>query len=132
MTETNGKIGTVVVVIAILLVVWLIGNNKVESIKKDMQIGNCFVYEVSVGYKGWKNAYYRAQIGSKEYKGVVTLGIPAESMPVFANHWFPFVYNVNDPDQNRVLIEPSDFKKFGISFPDSLAWLKDYISSFNQ
>ena len=39
---------------------------------------------------------------------------------------FPVMY---DPEfkSSQLLIQPSDFKRFGISFPDSLNWVLDYL-----
>ncbi len=40
---------------------------------------------------------------------------------------FPVIYNVKNPEQSAILIFPSDFEKFNLSYPDSLNWVKKII-----
>jgi hypothetical protein len=38
-------------------------------------------------------------------------------------NYFPVVVSCDDPENSQILIEPEDFEKFGMSFPDSLSWV---------
>jgi hypothetical protein len=45
---------------------------------------------------------------------------------IFENKYFPVMY---DPilGTSKLLIEPSDFKRFNLPFPDSLKWVLKYL-----
>jgi hypothetical protein len=129
---TGGKLPALVLCVIVLSIVTFVGRSKVNTIKKKMSIGNCYVYKVADGYRGWTDVYYSMDIAGKTFKGSTTLGISLGSDSFFSSRWYPIVYNADDPEQNWILIEPRDFKKFKIPFPDSLDWVKDYTSSLNQ
>jgi hypothetical protein len=40
---------------------------------------------------------------------------------------FPVAYNPNHPSASRILITPDDFRDLGYTFPDSLAWVKEFV-----
>jgi hypothetical protein len=51
----------------------------------------------------------------------------------FIGKHFPVIYLPENPKNSEILITPDRFERFGISFPDSLKWVrrfwtKDYIS----
>jgi hypothetical protein len=35
---------------------------------------------------------------------------------------FPVIYNTRNPQLNQILVFPTDFSKFELSYPDSLKW----------
>ncbi len=39
---------------------------------------------------------------------------------------FPVFYNPVNPKNNKLLIFPADFEQFGLPFPDSLEWVREY------
>jgi len=45
---------------------------------------------------------------------------------VFENKYFPVFYDPN-LGQSQILIDPADFKKFNVPFPDSLSWVLSYF-----
>jgi hypothetical protein len=130
--STLEKIGVVLFVIIGLLTVLIIGQTEINKIKNNMSIGVCYVYKVTAGYKGETNIYYRAKVNTEICEGIKTMRISLGGEIYFSNRWFPFVYKKDETSLNRILIEPSDFKKVNLPFPDSLNWVKKYVSSLNR
>ena len=52
---------------------------------------------------------------------------PFRGNPDFENKNFPVMYYPGLGGHTQLLIKPSDFKKFGLSFPDSLKWVLSYL-----
>lgn len=49
---------------------------------------------------------------------------------VFVGKHFFVLYNPANPTNNHMLIFPEDFKRFGLTFPDSLQWVIQYQDGF--
>jgi hypothetical protein len=47
--------------------------------------------------------------------------------PDFENRSFPVMYYPGLGGHSQLLIEPEDFKKFDLPFPDSLKWVLPYL-----
>jgi hypothetical protein len=40
---------------------------------------------------------------------------------------FPVIFNVNNPELNKILITPMDFRFYNLPFPDSLQWVREKL-----
>jgi len=47
-------------------------------------------------------------------------------LQVFENKYFPLIYDPNT-GTSQLLIDPTDFRRFNLSFPDSLSWVLPYL-----
>jgi hypothetical protein len=63
--------------------------------------------------------------GTSSYNSEV-LGL-SDAKSFFLGKAFPVVYDPDHPNNNFILISPESFKKFNVSFPDSLQWVKKYV-----
>jgi len=54
-----------------------------------------------------------------EYPGVV----PGRFYPKLVGYKVPVIYYCEDPWNRELLVEPKDFEKYGLTFPDSLNWI---------
>lgn len=65
------------------------------------------------------------------YKGEKIIGAnafgPFRGNPDFENRFFPVMYYPGLGGHSQLLIMPSDFKSFNLSFPDSLKWVLKYL-----
>jgi hypothetical protein len=52
---------------------------------------------------------------------------PFRGNPNFINRYFPVMYYPEMAGQSQLLVRPSDFKDFNISYPDSLKWVLPYL-----
>ena len=46
----------------------------------------------------------------------------------FENRSFPVIYYPGLGGHSQLLLQPSDFKKYDIPFPDSLSWVLQYLN----
>ncbi len=68
-------------------------------------------------------------INGIEYSNEVKVGIGLRPNAGYylSQRFVPVVYEASNPQNSFVLLELSDFSYFGISFPDSLQWVKSEI-----
>ncbi len=64
---------------------------------------------------GVLKAYFRYSVDTSFYNSSQLV-----SSRRVLGHRFPVVYSRKEPTNCRILIEPDDFKEFGLAFPDSL------------
>lgn len=89
-----------------------------KSIKSNTctTIGKVIVYK-GPGSRGSSCYYeYSLSVNNIEFNGTY----PISCIKDYRGKRFPLVYNCVSPRQNRMLIKPKDFEKFGFDFPDSL------------
>ena len=46
--------------------------------------------------------------------------------PLFVNKYFPVIYDLKY-ERSELLVQPANFKKYNLVFPDSLNWVLQYI-----
>ena len=63
--------------------------------------------------------------GSSSYEG--TLFKSEDFKRYFVGKSFPVLYYTNNPRYSIILLTPNSFKRFRMSFPDSLDWVLKYI-----
>lgn len=44
----------------------------------------------------------------------------------FVGRQLPVIYERGNPSNNDILVFPSNFEEYGLPFPDSLAWVKNF------
>jgi hypothetical protein len=72
------------------------------------------------GAKGTRYSYY---VSGKKYTGTTTGKYYYELTYLE----FPVIYSCEDPGFSIILIEPTDFEKYGYNFPDSLYYVLERI-----
>jgi hypothetical protein len=104
-------------------------------LKNSHLIGIARVYHYSSGGKGngggvWVD--HVLELNGKSYKAsslYTTSEITSEGLNQMMNRTFPVVYNPSNPSNSHLMLSPSDFRKWGYTFPDSLRWLLPYIKN---
>lgn len=73
------------------------------------------------------NNYFDFEFDYKgvHYEGGGQLHISARN--VFKWRYVPVIFETEDPDNSYLLLGPKEFEKFGLPFPDSLNWVKEYV-----
>jgi hypothetical protein len=74
--------------------------------------------------------FYSFQANGKIYKNsdVIEVKNPKEFSSKIISKNFYVLYDSLNPQHNAILITPSTFSKYGVMFPDSLTWVKQYLS----
>lgn len=111
-----------------------------QSVKKysfDKELHRCnkilsqsYIYETNYIYVKTSGlwVYYRYGVKGKSFSNRSNLGLgySNELKSELLNKIVPLIYCKESPNISSVLITPEQFKEYGYSFPDSLAWIKDY------
>lgn len=92
------------------------------------------IYDARQGVKGSPkacNVKYRYSVEGRQYEGV-TLFQPSQlqyedCMRHLAGHSFPIVYETGNADNSVILLSPGACKLYHFTFPDSLAWVSQYV-----
>lgn len=87
----------------------------VESLSKDTK-----------DHGGW--VYYSYTIGSQRYERSQSTGRIRTTGGQFIGKTFPLVYDEHNPSYSHLLIDPQEYAKYNVWFPDSLNWLQQYIA----
>lgn len=93
---------------------------------KHQSIAKIIGYKIS--YRGGLNLIYVFKVDGRQYKsfdGEPDIG--GRNGVFFLNKYFPVIYNYNNPGNNKLLLNPIEFKRYDIPFPDSLNWVLEYI-----
>jgi hypothetical protein len=79
--------------------------------EKGKAIISDYSFEVNgVVFKSWKSDGRLREIGNYLF-----------------NRTFPVIYNMKDPTKNEILVFPSDFLNYKLTYPDSLNWVRKII-----
>ncbi|HYH15089.1 MAG TPA: hypothetical protein VD794_07715 [Flavisolibacter sp.] len=90
-------------------------NGAVIEAKSKQKLGVVVKYKFEFNY-----SVYYDETSSSGYASVKHL---------LANRTFPVIVNVDNPEKNKILILPEDFKNYDLAFPDSLSWLTEVVES---
>ena len=117
------KLMSFVLVSAVFFVFYLVGQSETRQIKRNITISDARVHQTKMGHKGGVNLFYSYYAEGKVYYGKERYPFSSDSRNLFYNRSFPIAYSSKKPELNKILLLPSDFQKFNMSFPDSLQWL---------
>ena len=87
-------------------------------------IGCCDKYDGG-GLRSSPSYIFSFYYGGHNYKSSHGKG-GGEGHSLFMNSCFPIAINKENPEENAVLIFPSDFERYNLNFPDSLNWVLKY------
>jgi hypothetical protein len=120
-----------IIIIAILVIGYFRGKDYTGKIKTNMQMANAQVIKSSMAHRGGVVIDYIFYYDNIEYQNQETVGIYSGLREVFVNKSFPVVFSGTQPKFSQILLLPSDFEKYNLTYPDSLNWLKDLIQRSN-
>jgi hypothetical protein len=102
-----------------------------RKLQSNHLVGNAKVFDCYSGGKGnpgyWVD-YYIVK-GGKKFRGASHFNegqIRFNGLQQLVGRYMPVVYNPDDPRISYLLVLPEDFKRYDLSYPDSLAWLQEY------
>ena len=73
------------------------------------------------------NFKYKYVINNITYEGRSSMIVDEKNVIHFINKHFPIVYSKRHPDVSIILIMPENFSQWGLTFPDSLNWVRKYM-----
>jgi ABC-type glucose/galactose transport system permease subunit len=129
LTEVQkGKIA-IAVIIALIGILIIYNKYSSSSLGKNFVIVNGIVTAAKVLNKVGQDAYYSFSINGKYYDG-------SQPLPKFKNvedrfvlegKMFPVVVDSTNYSNNKMLFDSLSFTRYGLEYPDSLKWLKQYL-----
>ena len=126
MMKKRGKWLPLAISIIILILIYLQGEMKekkrANEILKNPEIGIGKVYSIKIiDKRGYKIAY-EFNYDNKIYSNfsVDTYDYIRDKV---VGKTFPVIFNKMHPDKCDILIFKRDFKRFNLSYPDSLSWV---------
>lgn len=110
-------------------------NQFTNGILKNPSIAHGQVNGFSKAYKRTDAINYTFSFEGRTYQSYSSSNGSADDyeklFPYINGRTFPVLFSKNDPEHySLMLIVPEDFKEFGISFPDSLNWVKRLLNKF--
>ncbi len=97
-----------------------------QSLKENAALADSLITDIyTIGRSGWVIEYEYEIKGLKykersyEYEN----SFLKRNRDNLINRHFPIVYNLKKPYNSEILITPVFFKKYNISYPDSLEWI---------
>ena len=133
--KINKSTFLVLTILLFVIIVELI--NYVKEVKKEKKlevceniIGVCFIYDINyvVGHNSNFEIYYSFNTDSKKIKCRTSKNDLNENWSYIAETLvrknIPIVFCKNDPLINKIIIDSSDFVKYGIPINDSRSWIK--------
>ena len=113
------------IIVGVLFIIFLLFRNDAErSLKNNGKIVNGRTLSWAIGSKSYNLQYEFEHEGKLEINAVAIEAI--RGLKVFENKSFPVLYE-DGYGLSYILIDPADFKKYGITFPDSLNWVLPYF-----
>lgn len=117
-----------------LLILFGIG----RSFYGDYKLVNCefaiVTAKVTDVYITIKNPAYRVSYkfskGNQNFEDYYDLGrwtYRSEILKKLNGKTIPLLYCLDNDNYNRILLSPDDFSEYGLEYPDSLLWVKEYI-----
>lgn len=113
------------IIVGLLIGVFLLFRNDADSnLKKYGQVINGKTLNWAVGSKSFDLKY------EFKYAGNVIVSSNAiekiRGLSIFEGKYFPVIYE-NGYGLSQILIDPDEFKKYNVPFPDSLKWVIPYF-----
>ncbi len=134
-TKNNGK-SMRYTYIGIAIFLLFIGYNYFSSTKHEknllknaaITVGTTYGFPTDARKQSVSSEYWYIVKGKKYTRldgnaGRVFLNNPAP----FTGKRFPVIYDSTNPEYSHMLIDPVDFLKYRITFPDSLNWVRPYF-----
>lgn len=85
------------------------------------------VYDCEWGSRAGVTLHYNFKLDDERFNGSKKLPIAKQFAYLFKGKNFPVAFNTKDPSLSILLVNPKDFGKYGLEFPDSLNWVKEYF-----
>jgi hypothetical protein len=95
-------------------------------LKKDGILLNAKTIDWAIGSKMSLNLKYEFYYNGERVTGASPLS-KIRGNPDFENRYFPVMYYPKMGGHSQLLVQPSDFEKFNLPFPDSLKWVLSYL-----
>lgn len=128
----NQNSGTISIIAFIIFCGMFFLNNKYQSDKRIQKIlkGYTLVnakvqYVNYINKRGFK-IVFSYQINGQENFSSVCSEKYRKIRNVIIDRNFPAIVSNSEHSVNDLLIFPNDFTRYGMSFPDSLSWVKEY------
>lgn len=106
-------------------------NTKAEKILSAKKIGSAYITSLNSCTKCALTYNYVFRNNGIDYNGTSASSHHTDEYHYLGNtclhRSFPVVYDSLHPEISKILITPTDFKKYNIPFPDSLNWVKQYV-----
>ena len=83
------------------------------------------IYKTGILQFGDLSVDYKYVVDGEEFKGSTGLGLSAQYGDLVLGKYFPVVFSSLDTNNSDILIQPSDFERYNIPIPDSLAWVRN-------
>jgi hypothetical protein len=109
-----------------IVVVSIKHSNMVDEIKKNKAIILGRITDAKYAYQEGINMDYEIIVNGVVYKGFIQC--PCSFCPyntLFVGHSFPVAYSLKNPEHHEMLLQPADFERYDLSFPDSLKWINN-------
>lgn len=120
----NQWIAGVLLIISFSMMI-LCSRNKDQLLLNDMGFTTGRIVKVGSGYRGGADFTYEFTVNNHKYiKSSVDVSFTRGDGVKINFAYFPVIYQKNNPDNCQLLIKPSDFKAYNISYPDSLKWIE--------
>lgn len=126
-SKTAKKYFSLFILVAVLFADYLDGLSGRNRIANNLAISTGYVYSTSIQHRGWVNLKYQFQVNEQSIAETKVMGVPSIHNKVFLDRSFPVVYSKKNSRLNELLVLPKDFKKYNISYPDSLVWVMKYL-----
>lgn len=123
----NNKRITVIAIILVMIGIFLWGKYDDIMLEKRGVLINAKTNEWVIGAKMSLGLQYEFYYNGKKITSDNSFGSFSGNKH-FENKYFPVIYNPKS-GSSQLLIEPSDFERFNLSFPDSLKWVLHYINN---
>lgn len=111
----------------LILSIYICGKIRTNEIENN----KAFTTGQITNYNEIPNSYvleYTYTVNEVTYKDVSTgQSIAKNNYNYFKGKYFPVVYSAINPQKAEILITPYAFEAWGLTFPDSLEWVKDYL-----
>jgi hypothetical protein len=129
LTEVQKGYIAIAVIIGIIVALVIYNKFSTSSLNKNFIVVNGVVTAAKVLNKVGQDAYYTFLIDGKYYDG-------SQPLPKFKNvedrfvlegKMFPVVVDTTNYANNRMLFDSLSFVQYGLQYPDSLKWLKEFL-----
>lgn len=119
-----------IIIIIVVSMYYYIKFSKADFIRNS-EITTCIVtdYKIGSGKSAGISLYYYYYVEGIKYIGYYTnISIYHSHGHAFINKSFPLIYDTRNPKDANLLLTKRDFSNLKQPFPDSLEWVKEYIS----
>lgn len=124
-------IPAIFLIFGISIFAWICNSNKKDNFNKNGVITNAFVTGYKYDYRGRIEVQFKFSANAKIIKGNTAFPeLKGGAEKYLIDKYFPVIYINTNPETNELLASSKKFKKFSISIPDSLVWLKQIERSW--